>query len=201
MSVDKNIEKFLNKISDENGDVDFEKIENISTRCADTYEEHYPHTLIHIEQGELFPESRKKWGIKKITDACNKEKNGCFTPSWFISKETASDYLFYILLNSKLEEYKKLSHWIDDRDLNYNNRKKSRLSFSIEYNEITGYAMAIGTNYDKDIFPCHKVTYVFEYTTSHNDGEFNLYDMYPSLSKADENLIRQAQITKRKNRK
>lgn len=191
------IEKFFEKYYDkEKYAFNFHKMEKILTVSGvngNNTCEHNCHALTHV--GDMVGnETRERWAVKKISTAIAYQKgdetavHGSYEPSWFEDELTLSDYLEYFL-HKDSPELNKLIRWVKDRDINFYSYSDRRLVINLELKEVTGLAICAHTDYSKR-FKCHGIRFIFEYTASHNDGEFALYNAYPILTKEDRAIVK-----------
>lgn len=164
----------------------FEDNDLVETRSGtgNYFDEHCPHVTTHINPGI-------KWAVGKIATAMAEKrgikdaKSGTTHPTWFESKEQASEALERILISSNnVKILKKIQNWCNDRDIYYNDRKNNRLVINIRSNMPVGLGIVKGTDYNTP-FEAHGLHVVLEYTVSKADGEFAVYDLYPYFTEED----------------
>lgn len=172
---------------------DFEANDTTLTKTSKSADGmHACHIRRHIFESEA---EAKAFGREKIESAfakqrreANSDNAGTFEPTWFDSEEDASAFFEEFLLTSThIKQLAELERWAKNKGMGENDR----CAITVPFNKVTGHGMAGGTRYT-DLFECHAIRFVAEYTVYAANGAFAFYDAYPCYTMEDRMVIDRA---------
>lgn len=152
------------------------------------------HLFATLDDAKTFGREKIESAFAKQRRDANADASGTFEPTWFDDEESASAFFEEFLLTSAhTEQLIQLENWAKNKGMGNNDR----FAIVVPFNKVTGHGMAGGTRYT-DLFECHAIRFVAEYTVYAANGVFAFYDAYPCYSREDRVVIDSAKAAWRK---